>query len=334
MKGASKSDKDKGGMDGDEKSISSASGENGKFSKWNSTVLNKKPTFKINNYSIKISDSLKILGIVLDNKFTLSAHILILYDKTLFLTRNFNRIIKTGWSPNKNLLKAWYLNVIEKALLYGPSVWDGALTKLQIDRLHSIQRIFLLKFARAYRTTYTSVLNALSGIAPLHVVPEAEYIKFQVWARHSNDYNNIIVYTDGTSIYNETGFAVCILQNNINIQNHLYKFRNYNSVFQSYFQSELTAIHSAASWAAEKNTTINIYTDSLSSIAALKSASARSGSLNNIKQDLSYLKHLVEVSWFKALIGIQGNELTDQQAKLATTTGVGKYIPAPRSYVK
>ncbi|GBM16759.1 hypothetical protein AVEN_9356-1 [Araneus ventricosus] len=88
----------------------------------------------------------------------------------------------------------------------------------------------------------------------------------------------------------------------------------------------------AANWAASKNVSIN--TDSLSSIAAIKSASARSSFVNNIKQDLVKIKHLVGLSWVKAHVGIQRNELADQQAKLATTTGVDTIIPAPRSYVK
>ncbi|GBM93757.1 Retrovirus-related Pol polyprotein from type-1 retrotransposable element R1 [Araneus ventricosus] len=113
-----------------------------KFSKRNSTVLNWKPTFKINGYSIKVSDSLKILGIVLDNKFTCPPHILTLHNKALFLTSNFNRIFKTKWSLNKNLITLWYSTVIETALLYGASDWGGDLTKQQVDRLHSIQRIF------------------------------------------------------------------------------------------------------------------------------------------------------------------------------------------------
>ncbi|GBN70217.1 hypothetical protein AVEN_271441-1 [Araneus ventricosus] len=135
---------------------------------------------------------------------------------------------------------------------------------------------------------------------------------------------------DGPRIDNETGFAVCILQNTIKIENLLFRLKNFNSVFQA----ELAAIHRAAIWAAEKNSTINIYTDSLSSIAALKSASSRSGFVNNIKKDLSQLKHLVGLSWVKAHIGIQGNELADQQAKLATTTGIDIDIPAPRSFIK
>ncbi|GBM99385.1 Dynein heavy chain 7, axonemal [Araneus ventricosus] len=141
---------------------------------------------------------------------------------------------------------------------------------------------------------------------------------------------NFEVYTDGSRIEDETGFAVCIFQENNNIENHLYKLKSHNSVFQA----ELAAIHCAANWAASKNVSINIHTDSLSSIAAIKSASARSSFVNNIKQDLVKIKHLVGLSWVKAHVGIQGNELADQQAKLATTTGVDTIIPAPRSYVK
>ncbi|GBL73509.1 hypothetical protein AVEN_159498-1 [Araneus ventricosus] len=198
---------------------------------------------------------------------------------------------------------------------------------------------------------------------PLHVVAKTEFIKFRIWAGHANLYTDILgkiqldnnisiknipssskfvilnenisnadfeVYTDGSRIEDETGFAVCILQENNNIENHLYKLKSHNSVFQA----ELAAIHCADNWAASKNVSINIHTDSLSSIAAIKSASARSSFVNNIKQDLVKIKHLVGLSWVKAHVGIQGNELADQQAKLATTTGVDTIIPAPRSYVK
>ncbi|GBO06904.1 hypothetical protein AVEN_142641-1 [Araneus ventricosus] len=176
-----------------------------KFSKRNSTVLNRKPTFKIKNTTIKITDSLKILGITIDNKLTWTAHINTLYDRTLFLTSNFNRIIKTDWSVNKNLIKFWYNTVIEKALLYGASVWGGALNKYHVDRLHTIQRIFLLKFARGYRTTSTNVLNVLTGIPPLHITAKAEFLKFQIWVRRSGDYNDIInnVQLDHNILTNE-----------------------------------------------------------------------------------------------------------------------------------
>ncbi|GBO25015.1 Retrovirus-related Pol polyprotein from type-1 retrotransposable element R1 [Araneus ventricosus] len=93
-----------------------------RLSKRNSTILNRKPTFKINNISIKITHSLKILGIYIDQKLSWTAHINSLHDKVLTLASNFNRIIKSDWSVDKNLIKTWYLTTIEKSLLYGASV--------------------------------------------------------------------------------------------------------------------------------------------------------------------------------------------------------------------
>ncbi|GBM34783.1 hypothetical protein AVEN_7836-1 [Araneus ventricosus] len=50
------------------------------------------------------------------------------------------------------------------------------------------------------------------------------------------------IYTDGSRIENETGFAVCMLKDEINIQNYLFKLNTFNSVFQA----ELAAIEFAA----------------------------------------------------------------------------------------
>ncbi|GBM71097.1 Putative protein in type-1 retrotransposable element R1DM [Araneus ventricosus] len=256
-----------------------------KFSKRNSTVLKRKPTIKIKNHSIKVSDSLKILGITIGNKLSWTAHFSTLHAKAL--TSNFNRVVKSNWNMNKNLLKIWYYTVIEKALLYGASVWGGVLTKNQIDRLHSIQRIFLLKFIRAFRTPSTNVLKVLTGIPPLHIVAKAEFIKFRIWVNRSNEYNTIFdinlldkcmpfknipsrqklinlnsnipnadyeIYKDGSRIENETGFAACILRDEINIQNHLFKLNTFNSVFQA----ELAAIEFAVNWAVKEKVKVNI----------------------------------------------------------------------------
>ncbi|GBO27567.1 hypothetical protein AVEN_175429-1 [Araneus ventricosus] len=43
---------------------------------------------------------------------------------------------------------------------------------------------------------------------------------------------------------------------------------------------------------------------------------------------------MVGLSWVKAHVGIPGNELADQQAKLAITSGEKFVIPAPYSHLK
>ncbi|XP_055939410.1 uncharacterized protein LOC129969036 [Argiope bruennichi] len=148
-----------------------------KFSERNSTTLNRKPTYRIDGNPIKIGDSLKILGITIDNKLTWTANILTLTEKALNLTSNFNREIQYNWSLDNKIIKFWYNTVIEKALLYGSSIWGGDLTKAQISRLHTIQWIFLIRFTRAYRTTSTNLLNVVTGCT----IPHASNYKWLWW---------------------------------------------------------------------------------------------------------------------------------------------------------
>ncbi|GBN66290.1 hypothetical protein AVEN_124737-1, partial [Araneus ventricosus] len=76
---------------------------------------------------------------------------------------------------DKRLLKLWYFAIIEEAPLYGTGDWGGALNFANIKRLHNIQRVFVLKFTRAYRTTSAQVLNVLTGIPPLHLTARSDY---------------------------------------------------------------------------------------------------------------------------------------------------------------
>ncbi|GBL77980.1 hypothetical protein AVEN_143302-1 [Araneus ventricosus] len=43
---------------------------------------------------------------------------------------------------------------------------------------------------------------------------------------------------------------------------------------------------------------------------------------------------MVGLSWVRVHVGIPGNELTDQQAKLASTSGEELFIPAPYFHLK
>ncbi|GBM08106.1 hypothetical protein AVEN_123011-1 [Araneus ventricosus] len=75
-----------------------------------------------NGQSVKIWNSLKYLGILLESRLTWSYHMLSLHKKIYKLTNNFKRFIKANWNININLAKFWYFSVIEPALLYGAGV--------------------------------------------------------------------------------------------------------------------------------------------------------------------------------------------------------------------
>ncbi|GBM44585.1 hypothetical protein AVEN_250564-1 [Araneus ventricosus] len=152
------------------------------------------------------------------------------------------------------------------------------------------------------------------------------------------------IYTDGSRIENETGFVVCILKYEINIQNYLFKLNTLNSVFQAV----LAAIVFTINWAVKEKVKVNIHTDSLSSISAINSTNTRSEFVNKLKSNIFKAKNMVGLSWVKTHVGIHGNELADQQAKLADqqakladqqaklaiTSGVKLVNPAAYSHFK
>ncbi|GBL86917.1 hypothetical protein AVEN_218662-1 [Araneus ventricosus] len=236
---------------------------------------------------------------------TWTAHIMTLHSKIFKLTQNFNRIVQSDFSIDKHILKTWYFVVTEKALLYDAGVWGGSLNNENIKRLATIQRVFLLKFMKVYRTTSTQVLGVLAGIPPLYLSAKAEFQKFQVWVCRSSEIGRVLdvgeldhfvklfsvpiefriidikpqiensqfeMYTDGSRIGDDCGFSVCILKNERLFKIFKLKLSKNNTVIQA----ELAAINFAVRSAQENGFKINIYTDSQSSIEALRSTRPRS----------------------------------------------------------
>ncbi|GBM40290.1 hypothetical protein AVEN_47128-1 [Araneus ventricosus] len=155
-------------------------------------VFNRSPCFKINNKGIKVSYSLKYLGINIDNRLAWTAHIMTLYSELFKLTQNFNHIVQSDFIIDKHILDTWYFVVVEKALLYGAGVWGGSLNTENIKRLTTIRRVFLLKFMKVSSTSSTQVLGVLAGIPPLYLSAKAEFQKLQVWVCLSSELGRVL----------------------------------------------------------------------------------------------------------------------------------------------
>ncbi|GBM06526.1 hypothetical protein AVEN_150362-1 [Araneus ventricosus] len=101
--------------------------------------------------------------------------------------------------------------------------------------------------------------------------------------------------------------------------------------FSSVFQAELEAINFAAGWALERNVKIKVFSDSKSSIEAIRSPKVKSNFVLSVKDNLYNAKDLVKLVWVKAHAGNPGNELADHFAKIASSLGADMSIPAPYS---
>lgn len=87
-------------------------------------------------------------------------------------------------------------------------------------------------------------------------------------------------------------------------------------------------------WAVAGNFFINLYTDSLSSILAISSLNNKSSFVHNIKVFLSSHTSCFRIHWVKAHNSVICNEVADQLAKAAVSTGDPVIIPFPRSFFK
>ncbi|GBM94359.1 hypothetical protein AVEN_6661-1 [Araneus ventricosus] len=107
------------------------------------TTFKRPPIFKINGRTIRTVDSLKYLGIFIDNQLSWTEHSLSSKIKIYSLVSNFHSVTGLNWGTIVSLLKHWYLTVIQPSLLFGAAVWGGSFTKQQIKTLFSVRRVVL-----------------------------------------------------------------------------------------------------------------------------------------------------------------------------------------------
>jgi len=141
--------------------------------------------------------------------------------------------------------------------------------------------------------------------------------------RHTYPYHEA-VYTDGSKINNNITSAAVI-------QNHSLMKRIPNQ--SSIFSAELHAIQIALSHIQQyPNEKYIIFSDSLSSLQAIRSNNPKNPLVINIQTQLHQLLSSTEIlfCWIPSHIGIAGNELADKAAKIAITTPVAD-IPIPSS---
>lgn len=336
-------------------------------------ILKRKPTIKLLNKSLKHSDELKYLGLTFNRTLTWSNHLNYLYQKVTRFSLNYNSFSTHNWGINGNLLKTWYLTVIERILLYGACIWGHNLNKTEIKKINSIQRIFLLKITRAYRTAPTSALHILAGIPPLHLTLKKEAVTQSVTHTHSDaswdtlhfkhtDYQKLSnkqflhpsyknfpqtdnylkeiikkphqIFTDGSKT--DTGTASAFIHYHNNLLKK--KWKGTLKPNNSSFQAEYIAIKEALNYCIiNKFQNINILTDSRSTIEAIQNQNQRNTDINDIQKTLHNLKNNhsnLSIHWIKAHQGTQGNEEADILAKSATTETPNIFIPLPKSFLK
>ncbi|MCP3668559.1 MAG: hypothetical protein GY696_39775 [Gammaproteobacteria bacterium] len=122
---------------------------------------------------LKFSDSVKVLGVILDSKLKWQRHI----------TDKVNRCTKAMWSCKRMLSSKWglspklthwlYVGIVRPILMYGALIWWRGAKVVQNQRiLERVQRVAMLCISGAMSTTPTAALELLLDLPPLQVLAE------------------------------------------------------------------------------------------------------------------------------------------------------------------
>lgn len=126
------------------------------------------PTIKINGLAVKRFESMRHLGVWLDEKLSFSNHVEQVHSKSAKLMNKISRIATTKFKLPLNIYKLYYNAILVAITSYAASVWSHRLKLVKpAQKIQTIQRQSLLRISGAFCTTSTDALNVLLGVTPL-----------------------------------------------------------------------------------------------------------------------------------------------------------------------
>jgi ribonuclease HI len=246
-------------------------------------------------------------------------------------------------------------------LSYGCAVWFNVVKYKYVEKiLNQIQRLIAIRCCGVYKTISGESASVLSNFMPLDLYIKQKasefYLKRGIVNSDINCYLNACgidnelfqkpvnflrlphpakrveiqeciesedfmkVYTDGSKKSSAVGSSFCVFNSGVLIKKSKFKLHSHCSVFQA---EPYTNYQSLKYIKSLDITNVAIYTDSQTSIKALKNSSSTSRLVNRIHDELRELKDIdmqIKFVWISSHNGNTGNELADNLAKSAATS--------------
>ncbi|GBM24778.1 hypothetical protein AVEN_245033-1 [Araneus ventricosus] len=264
-----------------------------------------------------------------------------------------------------------YKTVIERIPVYGAAVCCLDPPVRIRRKLNTIQIPFLVALTGACRTTTTSVLQAILGIAPLYLqlqqkarvtairrlnislpdtlttlVPGEDEKGETGWSAHpaecpSEEQMSFVdgggitsgtcIYTDDSKTKKFVGAAFCVWSGQNIVYRWLAKLQDYYTVFQA----ELLALKRATDHATSlPHQPITIIVDNQASVQAAANPRSINTTATEMCKSLITNKH-IHISWIKAHVDYDRNEEADRFAKDAAESDRDPLsVKAPISFLK
>ena len=264
---------------------------------------------QMNGFGIEVKDNNKYLGVFIDRKLNYNKHIEYLKQKTTSKIMKLPLIARNTWGLSYESLKVIYRAAFEPSILYCSSVWAKNLTKSNIKKLKSIQRLFAIKMIRGYRTVSYESAVTIAGLTPIDIkiceknnifqIKHQKYgsicgLNCQLMERNiefskrshpalspniiviKGDHNSydydFEVFTDGSKLETNVGSSFVVYKENSVYLTGISRIGTLCSVFQSELIAIRSAIQSIINLNTNSTNTIKVLflTDSQSAISAIK----------------------------------------------------------------
>jgi ribonuclease HI len=326
------------------------------------------PSVSFQGEDIPWKNSIKILGLNIDNRLNFTTHIKILVARI----RKFNswilRAVGSTWGLSPEILRRIYISVIKPIASYAADVWGfRASIKTVASLLDSAMRPFLLRLCKAFRTTPTSSLWILSRISPISMdilhqynyrraIREQSLSEKQVlWASGTPPWRaspirpspmnespmqaDLTIFTDGSKTDVGVGAAFIVWKDPDCSLPPEYSASYSLSKKCTVFQAEVFALLKCSEWLLNYPSavnTINIFTDSTAALSAIANFSNFTELVFTCRENFINIntKCHVNLIWIKGHSGISGNEAADHLAKEACRISPTSFQHIPRCYFK
>jgi len=124
-------------------------------------------TIRVRNSLVRVSPSMKYLGVFLDSRLTFKPHFYHIDEKLSIITRALWRLMPNLRGPQERKRRL-YAGILESVVLYAAPIWAGSLNARRL--FHRWQRAIAIRVCSAYRSVSFDSAILLARIIPYELL--------------------------------------------------------------------------------------------------------------------------------------------------------------------